>query len=68
MDILHPVTILDMPCVIEANKTIDYKNLYKSSDISQMMFVHSEDFKLKNEGEIESFDPFKAKGKIHISL
>ena len=59
---LFPVTILDLPCIIEANKTIDYKNLYKSSDISQMMFVHGEDYKLKNEEDIESFDPFKAKG------
>jgi len=55
-----------MPCIIEANKTIDNKNLYKSSDISQMMFVHSEDFKLKSEEDIEMFDPFKAKGKIFI--
>ena len=57
-----PITILDLPCVIEANKTIDYKSFYKSSDISQMMFVHSEDHKLKNVEDIDKFDPFKANG------
>lgn len=51
-----------MPCVIEANKTIDYKSFYKSSDISQMMFVHGEDNKLKNLEEIDKFDPFKVNG------
>ncbi len=27
-----------------------------------MMFVHSDDFKLKNVDEIDKFDPFKANG------
>jgi len=60
-DLMLPVTILDLPCIIEANKTTDYKSFYKSSDISQMMFVHNEDLKLKSIEEIDKFDPFKSK-------
>ena len=44
---LHPITILDLPCHIEAEKTIDYKSYYKGADICQMMYVH--DDKLKQE-------------------
>lgn len=54
-----PITILDMPCIIEAQKTIDYKTFYKTSDISQMMFVHDFPFKISNEKEIENFNPFE---------
>ena len=57
---LLPITILDMPCIIEAQKTIDYKTFYKSSDISQMMFVHDFPYKLNNEREIEKFNPFES--------
>ena len=54
-----PITLLDMPCIIEAQKTIDYKTFYKSSDISQMMFVHDFSYKLNDEKEIEKFNPFE---------
>jgi hypothetical protein len=60
-DTLLPITILDFPSIIEAQKTIDNKTFYKSGDISQMMFVHDEEFRLNNEEEIASFNPFKAK-------
>ena len=53
----HPITILDLPCIIEANKTIDYKTFYKSSDISQMFYVH--DAVLKDDSDLKKFDPFK---------
>ena len=53
---IHPITILDLPCIIEGNKTIDYKTFYKSSDISQMFYVHED--KLDNENDLISFDPF----------
>ena len=55
-----PITILDMPCIIEAQKTIDYKTFYKSSDISQMMFVHDFAYRLNEEKEIEKFNPFES--------
>ena len=53
---LHPITILDLPCHIEAEKTIDYKNFYKGADICQMMYVH--DDKLKQEEDLNNFNPF----------
>lgn len=57
-----------MPCIIEAQKTIDYKTFYKSSDISQMMFVHDFPFELKNEKELESFNPFNCGDKFFERL
>lgn len=56
-DQLFPISILDLPCIIEANKTIDYKTYYKSSDISQMLYVHEN--KLKKEDELIKFIPLK---------
>jgi len=53
---LHPITILDLPCHIEAEKTIDYKSYYKGADICQMMYVH--DDKIKQEEELNNFNPF----------
>lgn len=55
-DNIHPITIVDFPCIIEGNKTIDYKTFYKSSDISQMFYVHED--KLKNENDLINFNPF----------
>ena len=52
---LHPITILDLPCIIEAQKTIDYKSFYKCSDISQMMYVH--DDIIKKEEDLIKFNP-----------
>jgi TATA-binding protein-associated factor Taf7 len=59
-DTLLPVTILDFPSIIEAQKSIDNKNFYKSGDISQMMFVHDREHRLVNEEELPNFNPFKA--------
>ena len=52
---IHPITVLDFPCIIEANKTIDYKTYYKSGDISQMLYVHED--KLKKEDDLINFNP-----------
>lgn len=59
-DQLLPITILDLPCIIEAQKTIDYKTFYKSGDIAQMMFVHDKEYKLDTEAEIADFNPSRA--------
>ena len=53
---LHPLTILDLPCIIEGHKTIDYKSFYKGGDICQMMYVH--DDKLKQEEDLNNFNTF----------
>mmetsp|Transcript_31989 Transcript_31989/g.55138 ORF Transcript_31989/g.55138 Transcript_31989/m.55138 type:complete len:188 (-) Transcript_31989:2154-2717(-) len=31
--------LLDLPCIIESQKTLDYINYFKSADISQMLFI-----------------------------
>jgi len=59
---------MDMPCIIEAQKTIDYKTFYKSSDISQMMFVHDFPHELNNEKELENFNPFNCGDKFFERL
>jgi TATA-binding protein-associated factor Taf7 len=59
-EVLLPITILDFPCIIEAQKTIDNKTFYKSGDISQMMFVHDKEFSLAHEDDISTFNPFKS--------
>ena len=38
---LYLCSLVDMPCVIEAMKTLDYNTFYKSCDASQMMYVHN---------------------------
>ena len=53
---LHPLSILDLPCIIEGYKTIDYKSFYKGGDICQMMYVH--DDKLKQEEDLNNFNTF----------
>lgn len=67
-DILLPITLLDLPCVIEAQKTMDYKTFYKSGDISQMLFVHDKEMKLNSEDEIATFDPFKSNDQVFQKL
>ncbi len=49
---------MDLPCIIKAQKTIEYKTFYKSSDISHIIFVHGFPFWLNNEKDIEKFNPF----------
>jgi TATA-binding protein-associated factor len=31
--------LLDLPCIIETHKSLDYINFFKNSDICQMMYV-----------------------------
>ena len=33
-------TLVDLPCIIEGQKTLDHKTFFKSGDISQMIYVH----------------------------
>lgn len=57
-----PITILDIPCVIEAKKTIDTKVFYKSGDIAQMLYVHDERFKLNSVDDLTKFNPLEING------
>lgn len=63
---LHPATLLDFPCVIESQKTMDYKTFYKAGDISQMLYVH--DATIERIEEIRDFNPFKAKDTVFNNI
>ena len=62
---LHPLSILDLPCIIEGHKTIDYKSFYKGADICQMMYVH--DDKLKQEEDLNNFNTFTSPSDKNFS-
>ena len=62
---LHPLSILDLPCIIEGHKTIDYKSFYKGGDICQMMYVH--DDKLKQEEDLNNFNTFTSPSDKNFS-
>lgn len=47
--VLYAAVLVDLPCVIEANKTLDKKNIFKVADICQMLLVTQ---KIKHEEEI----------------
>ena len=34
-------SLVDLPCIIEAQKTLDYNTFYKSCEASQMLYVHN---------------------------
>lgn len=38
---MYMCSLVDMPCIIEAQKTLDHNTFYKSCDASQMMYVHN---------------------------
>ena len=41
--------LVDLPCILEAQKTVDRKQFYKSGDISQMLLVEDTPINQKNE-------------------
>ncbi|XP_013776934.1 transcription initiation factor TFIID subunit 7-like isoform X1 [Limulus polyphemus] len=43
--------IVDLPCILESQKTLDRKNFYKTADICQMMVCKEEDDPQKSEEE-----------------
>jgi transcription initiation factor TFIID subunit 7 len=36
---LYGALLVDLPCIVEASKTLDKKNIFKAADISQMLLV-----------------------------
>jgi len=40
-DRLYLGSLVDLPCIIEAQKTLDYKTFYKSCDAAQMLYIHN---------------------------
>lgn len=61
---VYLATLVDLPCIVEAMKTLDYFNFYKSQDASQLLYVHPtqiEHFDSKSKGEVqEIIDEFNA--------
>ncbi|KAK9455619.1 TAFII55 protein conserved region-domain-containing protein [Dipodascopsis uninucleata] len=51
-DRLFYAVLVDLPCIIETQKTLDRKNIYKVSDICQMLLVLD---KLQSESEFAGF-------------
>ena len=47
-------SLLDLPCVVESQKTIDDVNFFKSANISQMVYVHPNDEEDLDQGELKS--------------
>ncbi|KIJ54805.1 hypothetical protein M422DRAFT_153140 [Sphaerobolus stellatus SS14] len=45
----YSAKLVDLPCVVESNKTLDNKNLFKVADICQMLVVED---KIQNEDEV----------------
>ena len=39
---LYLCSLVEMPSIIEAMKTLDYNTFYKSVDAAQMLYVHGE--------------------------
>lgn len=65
-DTVYLATLVDLPCIIEAMKTLDFTNFFKSQDASQMLYVHSKkitEYTEKSAEEIkrvvDEFDPIK---------
>ena len=51
----YPATLVDLPTIIEAHKTLDYNTIFKCTDVAQMLFVHQPLSGIS----IAEFDPFK---------
>lgn len=49
-DFESKASILELPCVIESHKTLDSVNLFKSNNISQMLYVHPNNEEFLEEG------------------
>ena len=55
---LFLATLLDLPCIMEAQKTLDYRTFFKSVDVSQVLYVHNkslDDFNTKTADEVFDF-------------
>lgn len=65
-NIYYPATIIDLPCLIESQKTLDFKTFYKSSDICQKLYVHENP--IDNPDDLSFYEPLKCQEEIFKSL
>jgi transcription initiation factor TFIID subunit 7 len=55
---LYLTSLVDLPCIIEAQKTLDYKTFYKSTDAAQMLYIHNqclEDIASRSQEDVSIF-------------
>ena len=67
-DKLFLATLLDLPCILEAQKTLDYRTFFKSADVSQILYVHNkslDEFQTRTVDEVyalaRAFNPMASK-------
>ena len=46
-------SLMELPCVIESQKSLDSVNLFKSNNISQMLYVHPNNEEFLEEGRTQ---------------
>lgn len=68
-DVVYYGVLLDLPCIIESQKTLDYINYFKSADICQMLLVLESLEGLRDKGSVLSRalmkgEKYKAKSGI----
>ena len=51
----YPVTLADLPCIIEAQKTFDHKRYFKTADIAQIMIIGALEESVEKRLEEERF-------------
>jgi TATA-binding protein-associated factor Taf7 len=63
---LFLATLVDLPTLIEAQKTLDFRTFFKSCDVSQMLYIHNrvlDSFNTRTVEEVvkfaEGFRPFE---------
>ena len=63
---LYLASLVDLPCLVEAQKTLDFRTFFKSTDVSQMLYIHNrfmDDFPKKSADDVfafaESFNPYE---------
>lgn len=57
-DKLYLATLADLPTIIEAQKTLDYRTFFKAADVSQVLYIHNrvlDAFKSRTAQEVFDF-------------
>ena len=61
---VFPARLVNLPCVVEMHKTVDYVTLFKSGDVGQMVVVYADETELLEDlrREEEERDKIRQKG------
>jgi len=55
---LYFCTLVELPSIVEAQKTLDFKTFYKSLDVAQMLYVHNEKIEDTSQFSVEQLKEF----------